>query len=134
MRRHSLTALLTGLALASFLLVGCGQSSGTPAAISSGEVIFKVAEWKFDPATVKVEAGKPIKLVLRNEGKIVHDLKIAGLTSGGKEVQLEAKPGESTSVQFTPEKAGVYEAICSLPGHKDSGMAGKFEVAAAGTR
>lgn len=128
MRRHSLTALLTGLALASFLLVGCGQSSGAQAAISSGEVTIKVNEWKYEPSAVRVEAGKPIKLVLRNDGKIEHNVKLAGLSSGGKEIQLDVKAGESASLQITPDKEGAYEMACTLPGHKDSGMVGKFEV------
>lgn len=123
-----------GVALMSLVLAACGQSSGAPAAVSSGEITIKATEWKFEPAIISVEAGKPIKLVLRNDGKIEHNVHVTGLTVGGKELQLDAKTGETVSLEFTPDKSGTFELACTLPAHKDAGMVGKLVVQAGAGR
>jgi uncharacterized cupredoxin-like copper-binding protein len=123
-----------GVVLVGFVLAACGQSSGAPAPVSSGEITIKATEWKFEPANISVEAGKPIKLVLRNEGKIEHNVHVTGLTVGGNELQLQAKTGETVSLEFTPDKSGTFDLACTLPAHKDAGMVGKFEVVKAAGR
>ena len=118
-----------GVTIASFVLAGCAQSSAP--ALSSGEVTIKATEFKFEPGNVSVEAGKLVKLTLRNDGKIDHNVSIPGINVDGKELQLNAKAGETASVQFTPDKAGTFDLACTLPAHRDAGMTGKFVVAAA---
>lgn len=120
------------LALASLLLAACTQSGGGQA-VASGEMVVKTTEFKFEPSSFRVEAGKPIKLVLTNAGQIEHDLMISGLMPGGQELQVAAGAGEKASIEFAPDKPGVYEIVCTLPGHKSAGMVGKIEVVAART-
>lgn len=123
--------LRIALGLASLSLAACAQGGGGQAPVASGEVVVRTSEWKFEPGTFSVEAGKSVTLVLRNVGKIEHDLKVSSLTAAGKEVELAAKAGEAASVEFTPDKPGIYEITCTLPGHKSAGMVGKLEVVAA---
>ncbi|MBI4493153.1 MAG: cupredoxin domain-containing protein [Chloroflexi bacterium] len=131
MRKRDWLVLGPSLVLGSLLLAACAQGGGGQAAPASGELVVKASEWKFEPNTFRVDAGKPTKLVLRNMGKIEHDLTIPGLAAGGREVKLEAKAGETASVEFTADKPGVYEVACTLPAHKDAGMVAKVEVVAA---
>lgn len=119
----SLVLVLFGLVMSA-----CGSTSNQQAALASGEITVKTSEWKFEPSSIRVEAGKPIKLVLKNEGKIEHNVAVLGIMASGKELQLAAKAGESTTIEFTPDKAGVFELVCTLPGHKDAGMVGKLEI------
>lgn len=132
MQKHMWFVPVLVLALMGLFLSACG-SSNQPAAVSSGEVTIKASEWKFEPSSIRVEAGKPIKLMLKNEGKIEHNITVPGIISG-KELQLGAKAGESTTIEFTPDKAGVFELVCTLPAHKDAGMVGKLEIVSAGSR
>ncbi len=131
MRKRNRLVLSMGFGLAALALAACSQGGGAGQAVASGEIVVKTSEWKFEPNTFRIEAGKPIKLVLNNAGMIEHDLAIAGFTPGGTEVQVAARPGEKASVEFTPDKPGVYEVVCTLPGHKSAGMVGKIEVIAA---
>lgn len=130
MEKGSLIAGL-GTALAGLALIGCSQGGGA-APLISGEAVIEASEWRFAPGAFRVEAGKPIKLVLQNDGKIDHDVKLTGIVVGGKEVQVAARPGEKASIEFTAPQAGVYELVCTLPGHREAGMVGKVEVVAAG--
>ena len=128
MQKLSLIAGL-GAVAAGLALIGCSQGGGA-APLVAGEAVLKASEWKFAPGAFRVEAGKPIKLVLQNDGKTDHDVKLTGLVVAGKEVQVAARPGEKASIEFTPAQAGVYEMTCTLPGHRESGMVGKVEVVA----
>ena len=123
-------ALTLGLGV--ILLAGCGQSSSEPKTQVSGEVTIAASEWKFEPASIRSQVGKPTKLTLRNDGKTDHNITIQGMMADGKEFVIQSKIGESTTMEFSPDKAGTYEIFCSLPGHKDAGMKGKVDVAAGG--
>jgi uncharacterized cupredoxin-like copper-binding protein len=109
-------------------LSGCAAADNKEAAISSGEVVVNASEWKFDPSSIRVEAGKPVKLVLANSGKTEHNIIVPETVAGGNLMHLVAKAGESASIEFTPDKVGVYEVACTLPGHKESGMTARIEV------
>ena len=128
MHMHKWVIVSLMIALGSLFVMACGASSSGQATVASGEVTIKASEFKLEPGTVRVEVGKPIKLVLKNEGKIEHNVKIVGLTVKGADALLDAKAGESASVEVTPDKVGTFTIECTTPGHKDAGMTGKFEV------
>jgi len=89
----------------------------------NGELVLKAAEWKFTPASIQLRAGEKVTIVLQNDGKTVHDVDLASLG-----VKLRAEPGKSDRVEVTPSKSGAYEFACTLPGHREAGMVGKFSV------
>ena len=132
MSTRNLLALPASLLVAA-LLGGCGQAGGQAAPLSQ-EVTIKTSEWKFDPGSFRVEAGKPNTIVLRNAGLIEHDLAIQVPSANGNDVRIAAGPGQSASTSFMPEKPGIYQFVCTLPGHKEAGMVGKVEVVAASAR
>lgn len=113
--------------LMSLLLASCG-SSGSAQAATSGQLVIKASEWKFDASATQLTAGKPVTVSLQNQGKLEHDLKIEGLTADSKEVLLNALSGRTASVKLTPEKAGTYRFFCTLPGHQEAGMKGQLVV------
>lgn len=39
-------------------------------------------------------------------------------------VHLSASPGERAIAEFTP-KAGTYDVVCTIPGHREAGMVGR---------
>ena len=123
---------LVALIVASTLTAACSgaSASGAPAAKSTGgtqAVEIKAADtFKFDPPSITVKAGAPVRLTLSNSGALEHDWVVDSLE--GKKVEADAKPKSSASVEFTPTAARTYEYYCSVPGHRDAGMKGTLVV------
>ena len=99
-------------------------------------------ELKFIPNSFEFKAGKKYKLILNNPSPEKHyftakDFADASWTrkveAGKVEVkgaihELELKPEAEAEWVFVPEKAGVYDLYCSIPGHKEAGMTGKITI------
>ena len=100
--------------------------TATPSSTGSMEaqVIQMVAkQWEFVPATLTVKKGVPVKLVIQNPD-VAHGLAIPDL---GVNQNLPA--GETTTVEFTPDKAGTFTFFCNVfcgEGHR--GMKGTITV------
>ncbi len=122
------------LALAAALLLLAACSSG-PEKIS-----VTTTDFKFDPMTWTVSAGKQVELTIKNDGKLVHEWVII---KKGLEVtipfddddeekvfwELEAEPGETKVETFTaPSEPGSYTIVCGTVGHLEQGMAGTLIV------
>jgi cytochrome c oxidase subunit II len=72
------------------------------------EMQVTARRFTFEPATIQVVAGEPVRLVLRSadavHGFAIHDLKI--------DLQIP-KGGVPVTVEFTAPAAGRYEIACS---------------------
>lgn len=130
--RRTRHLLIIGFALAIALAVavaGCsgpattGSSTGSGANGDSSEVRFTVSEWKYEPGTIQVPSGRPVTLIMDNKGVIEHDFHVPALG-----LTVVAKAGETAKQTVTFDKPGTYDYECSLPGHKEAGMKGKFVV------
>ncbi len=87
-----------------------------PELIQATETEFKIT---LSPKTLK---HGTVTFVVKNVGKIPHDLAIAG----GPKTPLIA-PGKSATLT-TVLKAGPIELYCTVPGHKQAGMDLKLTV------
>ena len=94
--------------------------AGHPIAVSETE--FKVAL----PAQ-KVAPGK-VTFMVRNAGKIQHDLVISGAGVKGAAKTPLLDPGMSATLTVTLA-AGSYTLYCSVPGHRAAGMVATLTVA-----
>jgi cell division septation protein DedD len=83
-------------------------------------------EFLFFPKDVTVGTGE-IAFIVKNQGAIEHNLVLESL--GGETVAQIAiiEPGETTRVTASLP-AGIYTIYCSLPGHRDAGMAATLRV------
>lgn len=94
----------------------------------------------FDPGLVRVPAGVPITVTLRNDDPIGHEW-IVGAPEAhavhrtGTEAFHEGRPDEVTVPAFatrtttiTFDQPGDYAFICHLPGHEAYGMTGTLRV------
>ena len=100
------------------------ESTTTPSAMSGTEITIEGGEFKFTPSEISVKKGEKVKLTFKNAGKFSHDYVIADLNVSTKRIQ----PGEQDTIEFTPDKTGVFQFICSVGNHEEQGMVGTLIV------
>ena len=100
-------------------------SEGGSAIEGAREVTVVGTEFLFSPEVFTVTQGEPVNVTFVNDGRILHDFTIPELG-----ISVQAGPGEEATVGFTPEEAGVYSIVCTLPGHASQGMTATLVVEA----
>jgi len=100
------------------------ESATTPSAMSENEITVEGGEFKFTPSEIKVKKGEKVKLTFKNAGNFPHDFVIADLNVTTKRIQ----PGETDTVEFTPEETGEFKFICGVGNHEEQGMTGVLVV------
>ena len=83
-------------------------------------------DYSFDPSSVVVEGAGPLRIALRNEGSLAHNLKVL---QGGREL------GGTPTFQAGRTRSGLvdlrrrdYEMVCTYGNHEELGMVGTLEV------
>jgi manganese oxidase len=101
-----------------------GSSSGVVAAKvpTVSEATVKLTDFKINASATTFTAG-PIRLKVQNMGPTVHTLKIDGI---GESQKLRA--GQIERMDLGSFEPGTYTWYCSISGHVDLGMTGKFNV------
>jgi uncharacterized cupredoxin-like copper-binding protein len=94
-------------------LAARSHSTGTTVSVTATEFHFKFSK-------TSVPAGS-VTFVVKNAGKVSHDLKI-----GGKKTPL-IKPGKTAKLTVTLKK-GKAPYTCTVPGHAAAGMKGTLTV------
>jgi uncharacterized cupredoxin-like copper-binding protein len=87
------------------------------------ELVIKAMEFSFTPSSIRVIVGQKIRITLDNTGQVEHDFEIAGTN-----IHIHAAPGKKSSMIVSLDKAGYYQVICTLPGHKEVGMTASIHV------
>lgn len=107
---------------------------------SSQVIAMETAEMKYSKNEIIVEKDKPVTLTLTNLDKIEHDIEIRtsffNMIKGSKHnhgadknlLHLHSAPGNMEMLSFTLTESGIYEFYCTIPGHKELGMIGRFIV------
>jgi plastocyanin len=117
------------LALSLVLLAGCGgdqKPKRRAVALPPGQPLQVAArEYYFDPDKVVLARPGELRITLRNEGRLAHDLRItrSGRDLGG----TPAFEGGQRSTRIKLAK-GRYEFLCSVGDHAQLGMVGTIEV------
>jgi uncharacterized cupredoxin-like copper-binding protein len=160
---------LIGLAVVSLLALGSqlvisheGHKSTSP----KGEISTEVQPWgqegdprkatrtitinmadtmRFSPAQLKVKKGETVRFVVRNTGKVMHEMVIGTEEELAKHAELmkrfpemehdapymaHVKPGTTEEMTWTFSKPGTFHYGCLEPGHWEAGMRGSIVVAA----
>jgi plastocyanin len=110
-------------------MAGCGGHDPPGRTITvpaGGDVRVVAKEYSFDPSEIVVRAPGTLRLTLRNEGSLAHNLK---LRSDGREIggTPSFPGGRSESVRLTVRR-GEYEFVCTVGDHAELGMKGKLTV------
>jgi nitrite reductase (NO-forming) len=124
----------TLIALGAFLIVGQGSTTRTaagsgPQAAAANlptEVTVTASEFRFNPNSLQLPAGRKVSVRLYNSGTVEHDFTIDALG-----VKISTAAGKTAAGDFTVDKPGTYDFYCSIPGHKEAGMRGTLSVVGA---
>jgi plastocyanin len=114
---------------ASVALFGCGSDDdggGRSVTVpAGGELRASGKEYSFDPSRVTVERAGPLRITLRNEGELAHDLRVrqGDRDLGGTPVFQDGS--RSATVRLP---AGSYTFYCSVGDHEELGMKGTLRV------
>jgi uncharacterized cupredoxin-like copper-binding protein len=100
---------------------------------------------RFSPAELTARQGETIRFIVRNEGKVMHELVLGTL----EELQQHAEwmrrfpnmeheepymvhlaPGQSGEVIWQFTEPGEFHFGCLVPGHFEAGMKGRIRVVA----
>jgi uncharacterized cupredoxin-like copper-binding protein len=110
---------------------GCGGDEGgkptrTATTDAGGTLTVTAREYSFDPNRVEVGGAGALKIVLRNDGDLAHNIHLErdGEDLGGTP---SFAPGGSKSVRLDL-KPGTYELLCTVGDHAQLGMKGKLTV------
>ena len=99
------------------------RPNGTATVAPGQAVQIAASDFAFSPNTLTVMAGKPLRIQLNNVSTEAHNF---DFPSQNVNVNLPART--STTVTFTPARAGTFYFYCNLPGHAAAGMVGKLTV------
>ncbi len=110
-------------ALVAILALGMTACGGSAAPSGGAALRVTLSEFKFAPDRWEVPAGTPVKLELKNGGTVEHDFVVEKAN-----VKVSAPAGRTVEKTVGALTAGTYQVLCSIPGHKESGMVGTLTV------
>jgi uncharacterized cupredoxin-like copper-binding protein len=141
--RTAVSVITAVASLALALLTSCGAAQPTAVTVTT-------QAFRFQPAAFEWQAGRPIRLTLRNPDAVEHDFVVdtlrhtvasgsagsvghahgpsAGPTPVPGSLHLHAAAFSETVLTFTPQSRGSYTVYCSVPGHKEVGMVAQLVV------
>ena len=120
--------------------------AGNPSAVARTIEITTRDEMRFSPSTFRVAQGETVRLVVRNDGKLMHELVIGTKKELDAHAAAMAKssamahdepymthvaPGEAGEIVWTFNRPGRFDFACLVAGHNESGMRGRIDVAPA---
>jgi uncharacterized cupredoxin-like copper-binding protein len=100
---------------------------------------------RFSPERLDVKQGETIKFVVKNTGKVMHEMVIGSKKELDEHAALMAKfpnmehdepymthvgPGKTGEMVWTFNRPGEFDFACLIAGHYQAGMVGKINVVA----
>ena len=119
---------------------------GDPNAAARTIEITARDEMRFAPSAIAVAQGETVRFVVRNDGKLMHELVIgtkqeldahaAAMAKSQEMAHEEAymthvAPGESGEIVWRFNRPGRFDFACLVAGHYEAGMRGRIDVAPA---
>ena len=117
--------------------------SGDPKKVTRTVNVTMSDRMRYTPDSIQVKAGETIKLVVKNEGKIMHELVLGRAQDLKAHAELMKKhpgmehdepymahvaPGKTETIVWQFNKSGEFQFGCLIPGHFEAGMIGKIVV------
>jgi len=118
--------------------------AGDAAKVDRSVTIAMSDAMRFSPDSLKVKRGETVRFVLRNDGRMLHELVIGTKAVLEEHAALMRKfpgmehdepwmahvpPGEAGEIVWRFNRAGKFDFACLIPGHYAAGMVGRIVVA-----
>jgi uncharacterized cupredoxin-like copper-binding protein len=116
---------------------------GDPEKVGRTVTIRMSDTMRFTPDSVTVKRGETVRFLVKNEGKILHEM-VLGNDEGLKEhaalmrkfpemehdepYMVHVSPGKTGQMIWTFDKPGEVVFACLIPGHYEAGMTGKVTM------
>ncbi|HXF86468.1 MAG TPA: copper-containing nitrite reductase [Anaerolineales bacterium] len=97
-------------------------------AMQDGKMVFVGVGGGIDGVTnpvLSAHVGDTVKITLTSGDGTEHDIAFPDFNAQSEHV---VGKGSSTTLTFTVDKGGSFVYYCTLPGHREAGMEGKFNV------
>jgi uncharacterized cupredoxin-like copper-binding protein len=98
---------------------------------------------RYSPADLTIKQGETIRFLVRNNGKVMHELVIGTMKDLKEHAELMKKhptmehdepymahvaPGRTEAIVWQFTRAGEFHFGCLVPGHFEAGMVGRITV------
>ena len=118
--------------------------AGSPKAARRSITVTMTDAMRFNPEHIRVRQGDTVRFVVRNTGKMLHEMVIgtpsalqehAALMEKFPDMEHDAPwmvhvaPGHSGEIVWTFNRPGHFGFACLIPGHFQAGMKGSIVVA-----
>jgi nitrite reductase (NO-forming) len=129
MRRHvswpRVLLALSGVGIVAGILLPAGSARVGHRQATTATITVTAREFSFSLSKRSVPVGTTVTFKVVNKGKITHNFAIAGKKT------KNLNPGQSATLTAKFSKKGLIAYSCTLPGHAQLGMKGKFAVGVA---
>ncbi|TWO68701.1 plastocyanin [Caenimonas sedimenti] len=103
-------------------------------------------DMRFTPSNIEVRQGETVKFVVRNKGKVLHEMVIGDKKTLDEHAALMARfpgmehdepymahvaAGKQGSLVWNFNRPGEFDFACLIAGHYQAGMVGKIKVSPA---
>lgn len=117
--------------------------AGDPRRVQRTVTIRMDDAMRFAPSRLHVKLGQTVRLVIRNDGRLMHELVLGSRASIAAHAEQMARqpdmphggadmahvpPGKSAEIVWTFNRAGTVHFACLVDGHHLAGMVGTIEV------
>lgn len=117
---------------------------GDPLEASRTIMVDMADTMRFTPSRMQVKRGDTVRFVVRNTGKVMHEMVIGTEAELRSHAEMMKKhpgmehdapymahvaPGGREEITWTFDKPGTFMYGCLIPGHWEAGMKGSIEVA-----
>lgn len=117
--------------------------AGTPAQATRTVTLDMTDAMRFSPDTLTVQAGETVRFVVRNTGRMLHEMVIGTPDELARHAAMMAKfpgmehdeaymvhvdPGKTGEIVWHFNRAGSFEFACLIGGHYEAGMRGTITV------
>jgi plastocyanin len=120
------------------ILLACSQCCVFPVALAADQgavpvVAVTLGDYAFEPAEIRLKAGQPVILELKNTDRITpHNLTLDD-EAAGLSIDLDVSGGKTARVELTPTVPGTYTFYCNkklpfMKSHREHGMEGHLIV------
>lgn len=121
--------------------------AGQPRAAKRTIEVRMTDQMRFVPDRIQVREGETVRLVIRNEGRMLHELVIGTPQALEEHAALMLKfpgmahdepymahvaPGKTGRIVWTFNRPGEFRFACLIAGHYQAGMVGSLTVLPAG--